>query len=229
MTSARRVSSWFRGGSPRCRARHRGWPAAPERAGGGGPAVLSADAAPGPVQQSRTTDQIWTPRRRHATLRPRIGAIKFWKSHAEPQTSRTDAAAPDSARTRCAPCRPSQSRSVIAATEATSGRRRPLADGVLHAYGLGCLRDPQSRGGRPEGSPSRKRSHASLRAASVGDESGVPPVAGSARVIGGGGRAVVLSVRARAEGARCRQPAVVAAGLPALRSGCRGRCEGAWW
>jgi len=75
----------------------------------------------------------------------------------------------------------------------------------------------------------RKRDHASLRAASVGDESEVPPVAGSARVIGGWGRAVVLSGRARAEGAWCGRPAVVAAGLPALRSGCGGRCEGAWW
>ena len=43
----------------------------------------------------------------------------------------------------------SQSRSVIAATEATSGRRRPLADSVLHAYGLGCLRDPESRAAGP--------------------------------------------------------------------------------
>jgi hypothetical protein len=34
---------------------------------------------------------------------------------------------------------------VTAATEATSGRRRSLADGVLHAHGLGCLRDHESR------------------------------------------------------------------------------------
>ena len=60
-----------------------------------------------------------------------------------------------SARTRRPPGRPSKSRSVIAATEPTSGRRRPLADGVLHAYCLGCLRDPESRAAGP-GSPSRK-------------------------------------------------------------------------
>jgi hypothetical protein len=53
------------------------------------------------------------------------------------------------ARTRRPPCQPSQSRSVMAATEATSGRHRPVADGVLHAYGLGCLRDPESRPGGP--------------------------------------------------------------------------------
>jgi hypothetical protein len=47
------------------------------------------------------------------------------------------------------PGRPSQSHSVIATTEATSGRRRPLADGALHAYGLGCLRDPESRAAAP--------------------------------------------------------------------------------
>jgi hypothetical protein len=34
-----------------------------------------------------------------------------------------------------------------AATGATSSRHRPLADGVPHAYGLGCLRDPESRPG----------------------------------------------------------------------------------
>ena len=47
------------------------------------------------------------------------------------------------------PGQPSQSRSVIAATEPTSGRRRPLAGGLLHAYCLGCLRDPQSRPADP--------------------------------------------------------------------------------
>jgi hypothetical protein len=51
--------------------------------------------------------------------------------------------------------RPSRSRSIIAATEPTSGRRRPLTDGVLHAYCLGCCRDPESRAADP-GSPSRK-------------------------------------------------------------------------
>jgi len=40
------------------------------------------------------------------------------------------------------------------ATEPTSGRRRPLADGVPHAYCLGCLRDPESRAA-DLGSPSR--------------------------------------------------------------------------
>ena len=54
-----------------------------------------------------------------------------------------------SARTHRLPRRPSQSRSVMAATEATSGRHRPLADGVLHAYGLGCLHDPERRPEQP--------------------------------------------------------------------------------
>ena len=44
-----------------------------------------------------------------------------------------------------------------------------------------------------------KRDHASLRAASVGDESGVPPVAGRVRVAGG--FAVILAARSGAEGA----------------------------
>src|SRR6266567_4352895 len=56
-------------------------------------------------------------------------------------------------RTRRRPCRPSRSRSVMAATEAASGRHQPLTDGVLHAHGLGSLRDPDSRPAR--GSPSR--------------------------------------------------------------------------
>ena len=33
----------------------------------------------------------------------------------------------------------------ISATEATSGRRRPLADGVLHTYGLRVARDGVAR------------------------------------------------------------------------------------
>jgi len=32
----------------------------------------------------------------------------------------------------------------MAATESMSGRHRPLADGVLRAFGLGCRRDPES-------------------------------------------------------------------------------------
>jgi hypothetical protein len=36
---------------------------------------------------------------------------------------------------------------VMAATEAASGRHQPLTDGVLHAHGLGSLRDPDSRPG----------------------------------------------------------------------------------
>ena len=35
----------------------------------------------------------------------------------------------------------------MAATEAASGRHQPLTDGVLHAHGLGSLRDPDSRPG----------------------------------------------------------------------------------
>ena len=51
--------------------------------------------------------------------------------------------------------RPSQSRCVIAPTEPASGRRRPLAGSVIHAYCLGCLRDPESRAASQPSSPAR--------------------------------------------------------------------------
>ena len=60
-----------------------------------------------------------------------------------------------SARTRRPPGRPSQSRSVIVVTEPTSGRRRPLAGSVMHAYCLGCLRDPGSRAASQPSCPAR--------------------------------------------------------------------------
>ena len=50
-----------------------------------------------------------------------------------------------------------QSRSVIAVTAPTSGRRRPLAGSVMQAYCLGCLRDPESRAASQPSCPARSR------------------------------------------------------------------------
>jgi len=51
--------------------------------------------------------------------------------------------------------RPSQSCCVIAPTEPASGRRRLLAGSVMHAYCLGCLRDPGSRAASQPSCPAR--------------------------------------------------------------------------
>ena len=61
--------------------------------------------------------------------------------------------------------RPSQSRCVIAPTEPASGRRRPLAGSVMHAYCLGCLRDPESRAASQ---PSSRRGSRPVRGAGAG-------------------------------------------------------------
>jgi hypothetical protein len=77
-----------------------------------------------------------------ASIRPKLDDLRERHERSDAGLGRPNRR---SARTRRPPADRSQSHSVIAAAEATSGRRRPLADGVLHAYGLGCLRDPGSR------------------------------------------------------------------------------------
>src|SRR5262249_11385151 len=113
------------------------------------PATVTAVPAgtqpkPGPRGQPRPAPRAATP-----PHRPGPQARSAWLGRGQagrnPGRIRTGRA-----RTRRPPGRPSQSRSVIAATEATSGRRRPLADGVLHAYGTGCLRDPEAGWPTPE-------------------------------------------------------------------------------
>src|SRR5262249_39246886 len=122
-------------------ARGPGRQAAPVRV----PAVpAGTQPKPGPRGQPRPAPRAATP-----PHRPGPQARSAWLGRGQagrnPGRIRTGRA-----RTRRPPGRPSQSRSVIAATEATAGRRRPLADGVLHAYGTGCLRDPEAGWPTPE-------------------------------------------------------------------------------
>src|SRR5215472_2352600 len=103
--------------------------------------------------KGRSTEQE-PPNRSHYGL-PQTRSLRSITRPGEPQPSIERRPRFGNARTPRPPGRPSQSRSVIAATEPTSGRRRPLDDGVLHAYCLGRLRDPENRAADP-GSPSRK-------------------------------------------------------------------------
>ena len=136
----------LRGGCrSRGRARHSSWaPTSP----GGGTDVATGSGGELAAGEREGRGHRGTERLSRAVMR----SARTWLTRTEPADLHTvsnpggaDTGALYSARTRRPPGRPRQSRSVIAAKEATPGRRRPLADGILHTYGLGCLRDPESR------------------------------------------------------------------------------------